>query len=174
MKLKPVKVNAHHCDGYTLIEILIVLFIISIVTSLALLNISHNENKHLESFTGELTQMLTLAQEQAMLQPEVLGFLLKDRDFQFASLQSKGSEQQTSWMPLEGSQLGLHHLPNDIQLRIEMGDGVSATSQQNPKIIISTNGEVTPFAIYVSKIGEKPRYVITGTADGNITNKMLS
>ena len=63
-----------HLNGFTLIELLVVIFIISIVTSVALLSISRNENKQLEAFTNELVQTVTLAEEQAMLQPSA-GFI---------------------------------------------------------------------------------------------------
>ena len=51
--------------GFTLLELLVVLVIISIVASMAMLTIGHNQNKEMETFTKELTQTLTLAEEQA-------------------------------------------------------------------------------------------------------------
>ena len=45
---------------------------------------------------------------------------------------------------------------------------------QLPQVVISTNGDITPFTIYVGKKGKSPRYVIKGDADGNITSKLLS
>lgn len=152
--------------GFTLIEILVVLFIISIVTSVALLSISHNANKKIESFANELTQMITLAEEQAMLQPTVLGLSLNDQSFHFASLESKVGKKNT-WVPLQDVILKKHIIPKDIQISL------NTENNHHPQIIISTNGDVTPFTIYVGKKGEKPSYVIIGTADGNIANKAL-
>jgi len=78
------KVSGNRC-GFTLIEILVVILIISIVTSVALLSISRNENRQLETFTKDLVQTLTLAQEQAMLQPAVLGLAIERHTYQFAA-----------------------------------------------------------------------------------------
>lgn len=163
--------------GYTLIEILIVLFIMSIVASVALLSIGRNSHRELASFTNDFTQLLTLAEEQAMLQPAVLGLALNNNSFQFVSYDALKKEKQIAWIPLQDTLLGKHQIPSDIQLTVEVnGHPVSflPTAKNNPQIFISTNGDVTPFTIYVSKAGEKPRYVITGDADGNITNKLLS
>lgn len=169
--------------GFTLVEILIVLFIISIVTSIAMLSISYNHNKKIETFANELTQLLTLAEEQAMLQPSILGVSFSQHTFQFASFKIMNEKKKT-WVLLDDSILGKHNIPNDIELKIKASD-VSLDKnkdkeededieQFNPQIIISTNGDVTPFAIYIGKEGEKPLYVIIGDTDGSITNKPLS
>ncbi|TAK75190.1 MAG: type II secretion system protein GspH [Gammaproteobacteria bacterium] len=136
--------------GYTLIEILIVLFITSIVTSVALLSLHRNENKQVESLANELTQMLTLAEEQAMLQPSVLGLTIGADRFQFTRL------QKDRWVPVEE-----HAIPEGMQLRLE------------GEVIISMNGDITPFTLYVGKKGEKPRYAVRGDVDGTITSKAL-
>jgi general secretion pathway protein H len=164
--------------GYTLIEILVVLFIISIVTSVALLTISRNQNKQLETFANQLAQTMALAEEQAMLQSVVLGLRLDDHSFHFASLQQAiEGEKKAGWSPLQDTILGQHPIPSDIQLAVQVG-GQKIVSDHNtklvPQVVISTSGEITPFTIYIGKKGEKPRYTISGDADGNITNKALS
>lgn len=163
--------------GYTLIEILIVLFIISIVASVALLSISRNDNRQLESFANDLTQILSLAEEQAMLQPAVIGLALNEDSYQFASFDAVAKEKKTAWIPLQDTILGKHGIPRGIQIDVEVdGNRLSIENavKNIPQIIISTNGDITPFTIYVSKSGEKPRYMIRGDADGNVTNKLLS
>jgi general secretion pathway protein H len=161
--------------GFTLIEILVVLFIISIVTSVALLSISRNENKQMETFANELTQIMTLAEEQAMLQPTVLGLSLSEHSFQFASLQSAAGGKKNIWSPLQDSILGKHNIPSNIQINVIVGNAKAEKAEVDiPQIIISSNGDITPFTIYVGKKGEKPRYAIIGDEDGNVTSKLLS
>jgi general secretion pathway protein H len=163
--------------GYTLIEILVVLFILGIVTSVALLSINQNDNKQMESFANEVTQLMTLAEEQAMLEPKVLGLSMGEHTFQFASLQSGKNGKKNSWLPMQDVILGKHTIPRNMQMGVALGNGSLKTDQHDsfaPQIIISMNGGITPFAIYVGKKGQKPRYVITGDGDGNITNKLLS
>ncbi|VVC75072.1 Type II secretion system protein H [Aquicella siphonis] len=170
--------------GFTLIEILVVIFIISIVTSVALLTVSRNENRQIESFTHELVQLVTLAEEQAMLQPVVLGLALDEQSYQFSTFQPGEGEKKPSWTLFQDKMLGPHRIPEGIQLGVEIsGQRQAAERDDNqdeegkpaaPQVIISTNGDITPFTIYVGKRGKKPRYVITGDADGRVTSKLLS
>lgn len=168
--------------GFTLIEVLIVLLIISIVTSVALLTVSHNKNKQLESFANELAQLMTLAKEQAILQPAVLGLSLKENTFQFVVYKSSSDDKKQAWVTLDDKLLGVHTIPSDFQVNVEVS-GMSATpsdhtddeaSNNTPQVVISTNGGMTPFTIYVGKKGQKPRYAIRGDIDGNVTSKLLS
>lgn len=169
--------NAFLCGGYTLIEILVVLFIISIVTSVALLTIGHNENRELAAFADELTQTMTLAEEQAMLEPTVLGLSFESSTYHFSSLQASGTDKP-SWIPLHDRLIGEHAIPDNIQIALEMdGQAIKPeqdTSSKMPQVIVSTNGEMTPFSIYIGKRGQKPRYVVSSDADGNITNHELT
>ena len=164
-------------NGYTLIEILIVMFIISIVTSVALLSVGRNENKRLESFANELVQTITLAEEQAMLQPVVLGILIDKHTVQFVSLVPSKNDGKNTWVALDDTLLGKQSIPSGIEVRVAAGNTHASAADEvtkNPQIIVSTNGDVTPFTIYIGKIGEKPRYAIIGDADGSITRKELS
>lgn len=161
--------------GYTLIEILIVMFIISIVATTALLSISYNKNKTIESFANQLTQILTLAEEQAMLQPVVLGVMVSDASLSFSSLKQDSTSKKNQWVPLQDTVLGTHHIPHGIQISVKVENTKSAddAEKKTPQIIISSNGEASPFTIYLGKPGEKPLYAIKGEADGSITNTAL-
>ena len=163
--------------GFTLIELLIVIFIISIVTSVTLLSFSHNKNKQLESFANELIQMMTLAEEKAMLQSTILGLSLSKTSFQFSSFQQLTDNKKNEWTPLQDTALGLHKIPSNIQVAVHLESAKKSSDEiveDDPQIIISTSGDITPFTIYIGLKGEKPRYAITGDADGNVTNKLLS
>ena len=161
--------SARHIVGYTLIEILVVLFIISIVTSVALLTIGRNENKKMETFANELTEMVSLAEEQAMLQPTVLGMSFGKHSFQFASLQTVTDDKKNKWAPFQDAILNKHAIPSGIQVKVQVGN-----ESADPRIVMSTNGDVTPFTIYIGKPGEKPSYAVIGDADGKISSKSLS
>ena len=166
--------------GFTLMEILIVLLIGSIVTAVAMLTISRNQQKDIETFTKELAQLVQLAQEQALMQPEVLGLYFSQNYFQFSRLQTSipASQQQAAalfqqnkWVPLTDSVFKARDIPSNIQMTVNVGQGpisLEEATKQTPQIIFSVNGEVTPFTIYVGKKDEKPLYVITGDQDGEV------
>jgi general secretion pathway protein H len=173
-------------SGFTLIEILVVILIISIVTSVALLSISQNENRKLQALSNEILQTLTLAQEQAMLQPSVLGLSIKPDSYEFAAYHRSEDVKKNAWVPLQDKLLASHVIPEGIELSMQLANqehanqGHASEQQLNeqqpkhsPQIIISTNGDITPFAIYIGKKGQSPRYVIKGDADGNVTSNLL-
>lgn len=165
--------------GFTLIELLVVVFIISIVTSVAVLTVGRNERKQVESFANELTQLVSLAEEQAVLRSNVLGLSLHQDYFQFSHLQLAKNGAQQDWKPYTDTVLGKRFVPDDIEVGINVGDSNSTTDDDDskpkkPQIIISSNGDVTPFSIYIGQKGKKPRYVISGDTDGNVTTKELT
>lgn len=163
--------------GFTLIEIMIVVLIISIVTSVGVLTISRNNNKEIEMFAKELTQVIKMAEEQAMLQPTELGLMMHDQAYQFAALQTADNTKAPHWSALDDNVLGQHVIPEQIEVRVDTHSPQTVdedeNAQKSPQLVISTNGDVTPFTIYVGKKGAKPRFAITGDADGNITSKEL-
>lgn len=167
-------------QGFTLIEILVVIFIMSIVTSVALLTISRNENRQLEAYAKELQQTLTLLEEEAMLKPSVLGLSIEENSLRLSAYQPAEGEKKSAWLSHETRQGSNHSIPRDIELSLEMGGKKQVSDQgeekrkQSPDIVISTNGDVTPFTIYVARKGKSPRYVVRGDSNGNITSQLLT
>lgn len=155
--------------GFTLIELLVVILIISIVSSVALLTISHNKNKTLETVTSQLTQMVSLAEEEALLKPNVFSLSLNHHALQFSEYQLAADGNQNQWQPLHDALFSQDVIPDDVQISMHVGN-----STDNQRIIISSNGDLTPFTIDVGEKGNKPRYRITGDADGNVTSQELS
>jgi len=170
-----------HCDrakqaGFTLIEILVVIFIIGIVTGVALLSMSHNENSEIKTFASELTQMVSMAEEQAMLEPKIMGISLDHFAVNFSSLQKNRRTQKSEWLPTNNNVLSKYSIPENIEVSLHM-DGKPVKlygGGHAPQIIFSTNGDVTPFILYVGKRGSKPQYAISADADGGVQNIALS
>ncbi len=166
--------SVRHDNGYTLIEILIVLFIISIVTSVALISMGRNENRQIETVATEVHQIITLAEEEALLKHWVIGLVVKPHALQFFHLAAKAGENK-KWLPLNDKLLTPRYFPASIVIRIAGRErSKDESSDEKPQVVISTNGDLTPFIIYVGKDGEKPRYVIRGEANGKITTESLS
>ena len=162
------RVNA----GYTLLEILVVLVIISIVAGMAILTIGHNDNKEVQTFTRELAQTLSLAEEQALLQPATLGLMLTTRSFRFYEFRQ--TRAQTGWRPVSDRELGMHSVPKDIQLSLQIDDKIlslESTEGKIPVLFVSTNGTLTPFTLLIGKKNQTPRYKLIGRADGSISSE---
>jgi general secretion pathway protein H len=160
--------------GFTLIELLIVMVIISVVGGVALLTISHNQNTRYDNLAKQITNMLSLGEEQAMLQPAVLGMGFTDTTFQFYEFdENKNStkEKSKAWRPVETPTLGLHHIPDGVQLTLKIRNKAIPTGKdQLPQLIISTSGDIIPFTILIGKTDSAPSYQIVGEANGNLTS----
>ena len=174
-----VYVHVHEkSKGFTLIEILVVMLIISIVTTVALLSIRRNETKEMETLAKNISQMVTFAEEQAMLQSRVLGVAIQSQQLQFASLENSKDNKKTIWHALNDHSLGTYKVPNNVQMTISSGNSKTDidndAKELKPQIIISTNGDIIPFTIYLGIKGKKPQYAITGDADGYISTKHVA
>ncbi len=170
--------------GFTLIELLIVIFIISIVTAVALLRIGQNDRRQVADFAEALTQRITLAQEQALLQPVIIGIRFEPHAYRFLRLlpQQPDAPQQKKnaprWQSLGDDLLDTYPIPATIDMQIKVaGDKELATDSatrekiKRPQVIISTNGDITPFRITIARHGGKPQYVIIGESDGNVAKQ---
>ncbi|MDR3478881.1 MAG: type II secretion system protein [Gammaproteobacteria bacterium] len=161
--------------GFTLVEILIVMLIISIVGSVAVLTISRNQNSQYTAFAKQLTNYLALAEQQAILQPATLGIAFTEDSFQFYQYQTNSRDKENAWEPLSDPLLGPHRIPKDIHLTlvIEGKTIPSATSAEHtkPYLIISNSGDIPTFVIYIGKQGAHPRYKIVGEPNGSIKSE---
>lgn len=159
--------------GFTLIEILVVMLIISIVSSAALFSLSVNQNHRLESFAKQLTRTFLLAEQQAMLQPAVLGFVQTKHAYAFY----RYSEKNHTWSMLNDTALGSHDLSSDAKLSLSVQNKnvpIADTAEKiTPQLIISTSGDITPFVIYLGKPNKPPRYRIVGEANGSIHHEPI-
>lgn len=152
--------------GFTLVEVLVVILIISIVSSVAILNFNRNQDHRIKTFANELVQILNLAEEQAILQPAILGLYVNDHQLQFAIHKNK------TWELQEDRLLGTHLIPNGIQIKLAIEE-LGKVDKKQPPIIFSVNGGMTPFTLFIGRSGKKPGYAITGNVDGDVILKSL-
>lgn len=146
--------------GFTLIEILIVMVIISIVAGVAVLTITTNKNKNIEDFTKQLVNTITLSEQEAMLRPATLGIAFTPDSFQFFQFDKK-------WILLTDKIYQKHNFPPDMTLTLKV-QNKAAPLDGKPYLIISSNGDVSPFVILIGKHNQAPMYIITGDTSGNI------
>ncbi len=154
--------------GFTLIEILIVIVIISIVSGVALVTLSSNKTKQLENLAKQLTHLITLAESEAMLQPCTLGLAFYHHSFQFFNYKP---HEKNPWQAIVTGSLGLHNIPEHVQLTLRVNDEGKALDGK-PYIFISESGDITAFTITIASIGHKPAYVVRGDASGNVQTEI--
>jgi general secretion pathway protein H len=158
-------------EGFTLIEILIVMLIMSIVSGIAILMISSNTQKQIEYSAKALTRALTLASEEAILRPGTLGAAFTENSYEFFIYQEPKVEDDNPWKPLPGKTFRKHFFPKKAVISLKVQD---QTVELNgaPQVIIAENGNFTPFTLTIWD-AEKPLYQISGNTSGEVTNESL-
>lgn len=178
--------NRH--SAFTLIEILIVLLIISIVSGTVLLTISRRSLQNIRHFQEQFIQTLTFAKAEAILLPAI--FMLERNDQAFHFFRYQADNLENKWVPVNNRQGALKDIPipKGVEVKIDIlnhqdhqdttSDSEKSTTatediDESPKIIISINGDMTPFKMYVGNKGEKPQYLIANDDNGNLVSKEL-
>lgn len=162
--------------GFTLIEILIVMLIISIIGGVSLLTISHHRETELANLSKRLANSLILAEQQALLQPAVLGLAFTAHGFQFYEYHEPTSkDQKNPWQLLNDSALGPHRFAKDIQITLKIeGQTVTSTEETLPKPqLIISGGDIPAFVILIGKIDEHAVYQVVGESNGNIKSEKI-
>ena len=177
-------------QGFTLIEILIVMLIISIVGGVAMLSISVNQTTRYKNLAQQITALLALGEEQALLQDAVYGLGFSAKAFQYYQFDVNKTPH---WQPLTDKVMGKRTIPDGVQISVQVqgkllpllkdetnndSDNVDlnkdAFAGVKPQIIFATNGDILPFTILIGKTGSLPRYQITGNANGSIESAALN
>jgi general secretion pathway protein H len=153
-------------NGYTLLEVLIVILIISIVATVASMTIHFNKNKQMETLAHEIANLITLAEEEAIARPAVLGLAFTSHQFQFFIYQ----ENNHAWQPLTNKVFRARTIPNDVQMTLTIHNTI-IPNEGKPALIISTSGDIPAFTISIGKTEQKPLYQVVGEANGKVYAK---
>lgn len=162
-------------QGFTLIEVLIVVFIISITTTLIFLKLSPSQGQpqRFEDNMQQLVNLLELAQQEAVLRPSELGLIVSQQHYAFSELHYDRLEQQWRWQLLrDDSLLHSYPLPENTKVKlIVMGQTIALTKKLTlqPQIILSSSGDLTPFVVQFDNQVVNQHYRIQGQANGAIT-----
>lgn len=165
-----------HTGGFTLLEILVVLFIIGIVVSFAVLTVGDRvAADRLQREAERLQALLDIAAEEAVLFGVEIGLDISGPGYRFLRLAPDGWEALGGDGPLrprelpEGAELRLTREDDDQSRydRLTAGaDEEDEDSGPRPEVLFLSSGEVTPFELVLRGYGL--RYVYTGALTGEI------
>lgn len=158
------RINRGGSRGFTLIEIMLVLVVISVMASMLALSIGDSPVRQLEREAKRVQAVLQMAADEAQMQGVELALSLTDNPDQEASgylfLQFDIDQQQ--WQPLTGKPFGLFEFSEDISVELQLkSDGQSDVYQQqlslltkmtgessySPQVLLFSSGEMTPFEL---------------------------
>lgn len=158
--------------GFTLIEILIVLLIISIVAGVAVMSTHNNDRKQSELLAYQLRNVIRLAQQEALLRPATLGLAFADNSYQFFIYDFDEKNQKESWLPINDGPLSLHTYSQSLQIAVKVNDKL-LTLRGEPILTITPSGKMSQFTIYIGKWDAEPSYQIQGEANGEMSVELF-
>ncbi|MCK5001996.1 MAG: type II secretion system minor pseudopilin GspH [Gammaproteobacteria bacterium] len=167
-------------DGFTLLELMIVIVIVAILFSFATLTIRGSSPEDLiKEEAHRLHRLIQLALEEAVLKNTEYGLEFKSNSYRF--LTYTGDQ----WQAISSDKLlRERELPEDmeIELAIEqtdiiIGDTAETIDQDSdeedeekkakPQVFLLSSEEITPeFSARFSLHGIETSYIVTGTIDG--------
>ena len=149
-------------QGFTLIEIVIVLLIITITIGLVGINLYRGDNDRVRDETDRIVLLLQAAREEAILQGQVFGVQFTHEGYRFQRLNAKGKLENIKTDDV----LGPRTLPDGITLSFEM-DGVAANDEAG--LLLDPTGNFIPFVLTL-RAGNSVWQAL-GLANGKIQSK---
>ncbi len=156
---KPFKGQKHyHQTGFSLIEILAVVLIISVMMSLAALSFTPGDSAT-QSEGKRMLSVLENARQQSVLFNKDIGVVIATGHYEVMEWKAQRG------IPLEGKQCLRHKLPEHLKFSLWREDGSDSIledskfdfgfkdEEENPKphLLLFATGEVTPFQWRVEK-----------------------
>lgn len=157
--------------GFTLLEILVVMVILSIVATFAVVAIHSPRSLQTANFVEQLKMTLELAREDAILQPQVLGLTFSKERYQFSRYRLTFDPErgiESTWEPINNDPL-LTGGPIPAFLQVELTfDKTVKEDTLTPTIVFTANGAITPFTLLTSLDDKSPRYQLSAQQNGDI------
>ena len=153
-------------QGFTLLELLVVLLIVGIIVSFAGLSIGQRSSRVVHDEAERLNGLFQMASDEAVMDGRELAVEFAKDGYRFLEL-----NQDNKWVSVEKDNLFREReLPPDIKLDLVIeGAEASFKDKKNlPKVFVLSSGELTPFKLTLSVEGEQP-YVLQGTSDGKLS-----
>ena len=136
-------------NGFTLVEILIVMLIVSIMMGVVVTSIpSSMDSADQETEAQRIRTVLQMASDEAVISGFEIGFNAVSSRYNFYQF----DDDTLKWQPLDDRPFEEHILPAGLSLdlevegsEMELGDALTA-----PPVLILSSGEVTPFSLSVT------------------------
>ncbi|MEE8378939.1 MAG: type II secretion system minor pseudopilin GspH [Gammaproteobacteria bacterium] len=151
--------------GFTLLEVLAVLFIIGIISSFVGLSVGQRSSRAAQDEAERLYGLVRIAGEESVLQGRELAVEFTRQSYRFWEL--AGDNQ---WMLIEEDKLFRERkFPPDVNIELLVEGSTASFDDEKklPRIYILSSGELTDFEISFSLEDEKA-YTLRGTINGKL------
>jgi len=162
------KNKINYFNGFTLIEIMVVMVIIGVILSFVTLSVGSNSlARTMEQEAQRLTYLLKLAHQEAVMKSQEIGLSFFENGYKFYILQNE------KWQLIQNDDKTFQprQIPAIIQMTLLISGQVvdMRETQDAPQLFILSSGELTPFEIlWTTESDESLRYRIVGNSVGKI------
>jgi general secretion pathway protein H len=182
-------------QGFTLLELLVVMFIVGIIAAMATLSVGvATSDKGIEKELERIEDLLALASDEAVLEGREYGLTFYAREYQFSAYDPAADR----WTPLEpGSEpLSPRRFPEDAVVDLEIEDRLlklreerpppppDATAEkrsvprrtddrgreqdEEPQVLILSSGDITPFELRLRPAIGSPGITLRVAENGDV------
>jgi general secretion pathway protein H len=154
-------------NGFTLIEILVVLVIIGIVVAAATLAISKfPRGQDARTTANILRSRMLAAEEQAVVQSVSIGFAMSQAGYQFYQLNTRADGTTTWQVMTTPATFTFQKWPRFLPLQLDLPPNTNVFIADDfppqPNIVFDPSGGITPFILHLNK------FTLEGKLDGTI------
>lgn len=149
--------------GFTLIEILVVLLIVTILAGVTVARLpTFSRDADFETETRRLQLLFSMARQESILDSTEFGFRLTNKGYKFLTYDD-GSQ---NWADAE-SPFQERSLPDELKLVIETDKGdFSSLGENLPPVLILSSGENTPFRMTLQSKSQQTSKALTSEGYG--------
>jgi len=166
---------ACRASGFTLLEVLVVIVIIGIITSMAMVSVNVlGRDNEMDEEARRLMAVLTQAREDAMLEGRDVGLRVDARSYDFAHYDARMERWE---LAADDPLLRERTLPDGLELdlwlenrSVKLADRTEPTDRSplQPQVVVMASGDLVPFEIRLSRAGTIEARALVGTADGKL------
>jgi len=154
------KPDLSRIQGFTLLEVLVVISLVSILTGVVLLGFTGADTQQeVKGFAQRLAFRVELARHQALNRNREWGVYVAEHEYRFAEFNPDlGEWEEQRQRPFDSIDM-----PELVRLRVSTeGVGELPFDREHlPQILIFSSGEVTPFTVFLEMSGDREPWLVS-------------